>query len=161
MMPDRVAEMAKFAEGEKNVRAFLKVIRWAEFYPHGNLGSDYRRRYGGSELKDLKDHPMDQTERWGRKSSASGAYMITKETWVEYKKKLGLTDFSADSQDRVAIAIIKQAKAYDLIREGKIEDAVKKLNKRWSSLPGGSQHQAGVTMEKTLEQFRAYRVEEP
>lgn len=86
MMPDRVEEMAKFAEGDKNVRAFLKVIRWAEFYPHGNLGSDYRRRYGGSELNDLKDHPMNQTERWGKKSSASGAYMITKETWVEYKK---------------------------------------------------------------------------
>ncbi|SIN80731.1 Muramidase (phage lambda lysozyme) [Singulisphaera sp. GP187] len=161
MMPDRVAEMATFAEGEKNVRAFLKVIRWAEFYPHGNLGSDYRRRYGGSELKDLKDHPMDQTERWGKKSSASGAYMITKETWVEYQKKLGLTDFSADSQDRVAIAIIKQVKAYDLIREGKVEDALKKLNKRWSSLPGGSQQQAGVTLDKTLEQFRAYRAEEP
>lgn len=161
MMPDRVEEIAKFAECDKNVRAFLKVIRWAEFYPHGNLGSDYRRRYGGSELKDLKDHPMDQTERWGRKSSASGAYMITVDTWIEYKKKLGLTDFSADSQDRVAIAIIKQSKAYELVREGKIEEAVKKLNKRWSSLPGGSQHQAGVTMATTLEQYRIYRAEEP
>lgn len=104
---------------------------------------------------------MDKTERWHHKSSASGAYMITTETWLEYKTKLGLTDFGPDSQDSVAIAIIKQEQAYDDVREAKVEVAIKKLNKRWSSLPGGSQHQTGVTLEKAMEQFKSFKTAGP
>ena len=76
-------------------------------------------------------------------------------TYDEFKKKLGLKDFSPESQDKIALALVKQAGGIELIAAGKIEEAIKKLNRRWSSLPGGVHSR--IKMEAALEKYTAYQ----
>lgn len=141
------------AAADDNVQAFLHVIRWAEFYPHGNQSDDYYRMYGGETFSDTSDHPRKKVTKWGHTSTAAGAYMILEGTYDGYKKKLGLADFSPVSQDRIAVDIITSSGALDLVKAGKVEEAIKKLRGQWTSLPGAAQAQAGVTMEKALAVF--------
>lgn len=138
-----------------NIAAFLKLLRWCENYPHEPTAANYKTMYGGGTLDNLDDHPRKTVTKWGHTSSAAGAYQITVATFDEFKKKLGLKDFSPDSQDKIALAIIKGAGALDLIEQGKIEDAAKKLNRRWSSLPGGSQSR--IKMDAALAKFAEYQ----
>lgn len=138
-----------------NAAAFLKLLRWCENYPHEPTDADYRRMYGGGTLDNLNDHPRTTVTKWGHTSSAAGAYQITVDTYDEFKKKLGLKDFSSEAQDKIALAIIKGAGALDLINQGQIEDAIKKLNRRWSSLPGGAQSR--IKMDTALSKFTEYQ----
>jgi len=148
-------------EADKNVRAFLKLIRWAEYYPNGGLSdSDYFLQYGNNRLTDLSDHPRQKITKWGKTSTAAGAYGITEETWDQFKKKLKLEDFKGPSQDQVAIALIREVKALALIRQGKIEEAIPKLTNRWSSLPGAAQARKEVTMESARKQFQIFKEKE-
>lgn len=138
-----------------NTAAFLKLLRWCEHYPHEPSVQDYKTMSGGGTLDNLDDHPRKTVTKWGKKSSAAGAYQITVATFDEYKKKLGLKDFSAESQDKITLAIIKQESALDLIVAGQIEDAIKKLKGRWSSLPGGVHSR--IKMDAALEKYAAYQ----
>lgn len=138
-----------------NTKAFLKLLRWCEHYPHEPNEANYKTMYGGGMLTNLSDHPRKRVKKWGKTSSAAGAYQITVDTYDEFKKKLALKDFSADSQDKIALEIIKGASALDLIKEGKVEDAIKKLTGRWSSLPGGVHSR--IKMDEALKKFAVYQ----
>lgn len=140
-----------------NITAFLKLLRWCEHHPKEPADVDYRTMYGGGILPDLKDHPRKTVTKWGNTSSAAGAYQITVATFDEYKKKLQLPDFSAASQDKIAMAIIKAEGALTLIEAGQIENAVKKLKGRWSSLPGGKHSK--LSMETVLAKFQIYKAQ--
>ncbi len=137
-----------------NINAFLLAIRWAESHPKEPNALNYRTMYGGSTFTDMRDHPRKVNTRWGKSSTAAGAYMVTVETYDEFRKKLGLKDFSAKSQDAIAVGIIRQAHALDLINQGKFADAVVKLRSRWSSLPGGKQTK--ISMQQFLDQVDSY-----
>ena len=138
-----------------NTTAFLKLLRWCEHYPHEPSEKNYKTMYGGGTLANLNDHPRTPVTKWKKTSSAAGAYQITVATYDEFKIKLGLKDFSAESQDKIALAIIKQAGALELINQGKIEEAIRKLNRRWSSLPGGVHSR--ITMEAALKKYAEYQ----
>ena len=138
-----------------NTAAFLKLLRWCEHYPHEPGVQDYKIMYGGGTLDNLDDHPRKTVTKWGKTSSAAGAYQITVATYDEFKKKLGLKDFSAESQDKIALALVKQAGGIELISAGKIEDAIKKLNRRWSSLPGGVHSR--IKMDAALQKYAEYQ----
>lgn len=148
-------------QDEKNINAFLKLIRWCEHYPHEPNELNYKTMYGGEILKSLEDHPHRTVTRWGNTSSAAGAYQITQGTFDEYKGKLGLKDFSPESQDKIATQIIKEKRgkdgktALDLINVGQIELAINLLTGRWTSLPGGKQSQ--VKMADALKKFDEYK----
>ena len=145
----------------KNITAFLKLIRWCEHYPHEPNDLNYKTMYGGEILTSLADHPHRTVTKWGNTSSAAGAYQITQKTFDEYKLKLGLTDFSPESQDKIAMQIIKEKRAsdgktaLDLINEGQIETALTLLTGRWTSLPGGKQSQ--VKMPDALKKFEEFK----
>ena len=139
------------AQQEKNVEAFLHVIRWAEFYPSGDRDSDYTTMYGGGSFTDTSDHPRTKVTKWGHTSTAAGAYMILESTWDEIQKKLSLPDFSAASQDKMALELIRRRHALGRIQEGKFESAVAKLRLEWSSLPGASQSR--VTLEQARKKY--------
>jgi len=49
---------------------------------------------------------------------------------------LGLPDFSPDSQDKIAIQMIKECHALSSIEEGRINEALMLCRSRWASLPG-------------------------
>jgi len=145
-----------------NELAFLSMIRHAE----GTTGANgYRKRFGGGFFSGFVDHPriaVQFVDGAGRKlwTSAAGAYQFmavspipnaygkfTKvDTWDRVARKLGLTDFSPDSQDRAALYLIDEAGALNDVRAGRFADAVHKVRKIWASLPGAGYAQP----EKTL-----------
>lgn len=112
------------------IRAMLNVIRTAE-------GADYNTRVGGGKFSDLSKKPGQKVyiKSINDYSSAEGAYQFLNKTWDGVSKKLGLKDFSPQSQDLAAVYLIKQRGAVDDILNDNFESAINKLSLEWASLP--------------------------
>ena len=126
----------------KNVQAFLSVIRHAE----GTSGPNgYRTLFGGKLFSDFSKHPNIKVPFRNTYSTAASAYQILNRTWIIYKAKLGLTDFSPASQDKVAIELIRGEKALDDVIAGRFDTAIDKCQNIWASLPDvkGGEKNAG------------------
>jgi len=99
-------------------------------------GADYNTIVGGSTFDDFSKHPgIVGVETKEGKSTAAGKYQITKTTYDTYAPKLGIKDFSKDSQDALAEAIIKDKGALQDIESGDWKAANEKLGSTWASLP--------------------------
>jgi len=120
------------------IKAFLEVISWAE----GTGGADgYRTHFGYEKFDDFSDHPRKVKSADGHHSDAAGKYQAMSFTWDRIAKKIGLKDFSPQSQDLFAIELLKESGAYDLIMQGNIEAAIYAASPTWASFPkqdGGS-----------------------
>lgn len=86
---------------EQQQAAMLRAIREME------SGGRYNALYGPNKsFEDMSRHPDVRTPigpaTEGNYTSAAGAYQFISPTWATYAKKLGLTDFSAASQDKAA-----------------------------------------------------------
>ncbi len=152
------------------VQAFLRLIRSAENQDEGDRESDYHKlvgdRPGSSGSIARLDHYPDRMVRQEiggstTESSAVGAYQITEHTWHEAVASLAaegvsVGDFSAPSQDRVAEQIIQEHQALDLVRAGKMEQAVARLRGTWVSLPGGVEQAPGLDMTEARRRFDQY-----
>lgn len=127
-------------------RALLNAISGPE--SKGN----YDVIFGGQKFADYSDHPridvaITSGPNAGKTSSAAGKYQFLKGTWDQYKKKLGLKDFSPESQDKAAWALAQDA--YRDSTGGDLSEALtsgdpqiiagvgKALAPIWTSLPGG------------------------
>lgn len=118
---------------ERNVRAFLLMIQFAE----GTYGPNaYRMLYGGTLFPDYSRHPNTKITKWGLTSTAAGAYQFKHSTWTEVAQKNGLRDFSPQSQDAGALALVKGKGALQDVKDGRIAQAIYKVRKVWASLPG-------------------------
>lgn len=125
-----------------NLQAFLAMIRYAE----GTSGANgYRTLFGGGLFTSFTDHPRvkvletrDEFVRNGKRdyTTAAGAYQILASTWDDVRGILGLPDFSPASQDRAAAFLIRRRGALADVYAGRFDEAVKKCNKEWASLPG-------------------------
>lgn len=120
-----------------NLQAFLAMIRYAE----GTSGANgYRTLFGGGLFTSFDDHPREAvTARLGGSSitsTAAGAYQILERTWDDVRRVLSLPDFSPASQDRAAAFLIRRRGALADVYAGRFEEAVKKCNREWASLPG-------------------------
>lgn len=83
------------------------------------------------------DHPRIEIKLNNNLSStAAGRYQILRRYYDAYKTQLGLPDFSPDSQDKIAIQLIRECGALDMVGRGKFDLAVEKCRSRWASLPG-------------------------
>ena len=140
-----------------NLKAFLKSIRWAE---GTDVKDGYKKLFGGSLFSDFSDHPnvkKGYTDLSGKSitTSAAGAYQFIFSTWKGLQKKLGLTDFSPENQDKAAVANIAQTGTLDLIIAGKIKEALqsKKLSAQWASLPYASANQPTKKESDFLKQY--------
>lgn len=127
-----------------NVRKFLMLITFTE-------GTDrqktpYNELFGFSNFTDFSKHPEIIIKTPNYSSSAAGRYQILKNT----AKFLKMKDFTPESQDLAAIALIKQAKAYDNVLAGEWEKAIGKTNKVWASLPGSPYGQPTHKMQDAL-----------
>jgi lysozyme len=73
-------------------------------------------------------------------SSAAGKYQIIRKTYAGAAAAMGLTDFSENTQDLLAIELIRQRGAMNYILAGDIEGALKNSNLKfeWASIPGNS-----------------------
>lgn len=136
-----------------NVQAFLKMIRYAE----GTSGvNGYKTLFGGKLFNDYSKHPNVKVPFFNRAtgkqdySTAAGAYQFLYKTWIALQVKLGLPDFSPNSQDLAAIEKIRERGALDLVIAGKFEQAVQKVSKEWASMPGAGYAQP----EKKIAQLK-------
>jgi len=150
---------AQSDQAAANEAAFLLTIRTAE----GTAGPNgYRTLFGGSLFSGFSDHPR-QAMRYGDLwTSAAGAYQFmaisplpygrfTKvNTWDRIKQRLGLPDFSPESQDLAALELIREAGAAGDVRAGRFDEAIRKVRGIWASLPGAGYGQP----EKSLATLR-------
>lgn len=127
---------------QSNTKKFLHALSKAE-------GADYDTIVGyKSKITDYSRHPqiIGLVTKEGP-STAAGKYQITGTTFKEFAPKAGVTDFSPESQDKLALAIIEQEGALEDIQSGNFRAAVGKLGGRWASLPSSKYSQPTRTME--------------
>jgi len=139
--------------GGANVCAFLDLIAWAEGTDNGIQPTNddgYDVIVGGALFRDYSDHPRRSVRlpALGISSTAAGRYQILSRYWDHYRASLGLAGgFTPENQDRVALQLIRECRALDDIRAGRIELAIRKCRSRWASLPGAGygqhEHQVG------------------
>lgn len=161
-----VPDVPDVGQAGYNVQAFLDMLRVAEGTAGGN---GYRTMFGGALFGwgDFADHPrraVQFTDKLGRTAytSAAGAYQFMAvspvpgggftrvDTWDRIAAKLGLPDFSPDSQDRAAVELIRESGALDAVRAGEFDRAVHQVRRTWASLPGAGYGQP----EKSLTDLR-------
>lgn len=101
--------------------------------------------YGGSTFNDYSAHPREfvtikSGPNKGKKSSAAGKYQITSTTYDRVAPKLGITDFSPASQQKIALYLAREKYGPNLaadLKAGKVAQVGRALKGVWTSLPGG------------------------
>lgn len=145
-----------------NVRAMFAVIRRGE----GTSGPNgYRTLYGGGLFDSFADHPNIAVTKWGRTSTAAGAYQILSrgpDVWTETKNAMGLKDFSPASQDLAALGRIAMRGVLADVLAGRLEKAIQGNGSRghglrweWASLPGSPYGQGTISLETARSVFAA------
>jgi len=140
------------AAGGANVLAFLDLIAWSEGTDNGRQPTrdhGYDVVVGGELFASYADHPrrsvyLPSLDIW---STAAGRYQILSRYWDHYRASLGLVGgFTPENQDRIALQLIRECRALDDIKAGRIEQAIHKCRSRWASLPGAGygQHEHAV-----------------
>lgn len=147
--------MLEEALKNSNVRAFLRMIRYGE----GTTDQDgYRRMFGGKLFDSFADHPR-QVQTFPLKkggtlsSSAAGAYQFLTRTWDGLVRQYGFPSFSPEYQDLGGVALIKGRKALEDVIAGRFEQAVKKCNREWASLPESPYGQPTTTMAQAKQHY--------
>ncbi len=120
---------------ESNVRKFLDFLGAAE-------GATYNTIVGGGNFTSYDKHPgkVGLVTKDGP-STAAGKYQITKTTYDDVAPKLGITDFSPASQDRIALYLLQRNRSLDDVRTGNYEAAISKNGGTWASLPSSPYNQ--------------------
>ena len=95
-----------------------------------------------------KDHPRKLVTLSGSlKSTAAGRYQILAHIFDYYKPFLQLHDFGHESQNAIAIQLIKERKALEPIELGQVELAINRCATCWASLPGSLYQQHTNSMD--------------
>jgi muramidase (phage lysozyme) len=142
-------------------KALLDAIGVGE--SHGDYTSMFTGHGPTRHFSDFSQHPNspDQIVRGpnaGKWSSAAGKYQFIKGTWDDEQKRLGLKDFSPESQDRAAWDLAqrtyKEKTGGDLtgaLRKGDVGSVGPALHGQWTSLPGGIE--ATASQQKLQERY--------
>lgn len=150
----RLAENREYLKNA-NVQAFLKAISDAE-------GGGYDFKYGAIKGKrkdpwrftDYSTHPGAGCDGV---TTAAGMYQINEATWQDHGEgRMGLTDFTPETQDLIAVSILRGLGVIDKIKDGDLEAGLSQASKPWAALPMG-QGQAGRHNQThvTYEHFKA------
>lgn len=145
--------MARLSGISRNLNAFLDMIAVSEGTA-GKGDDGYNILVGGSVFHGYESHPNATVDLGRVKSSAAGRYQILKGIWAHYQITLDLPDFSPESQDKVAIRLIKECGALDEIEAGKIVRAIYLCRSRWASLPGAGYGQRENRIDRLLVAFK-------
>jgi muramidase (phage lysozyme) len=146
--------MARLPGISKNLSAFLDTIAVSEgTFGKGDDGYDIL--CGGERFHSYKHHPNIKVHipKLGIDSTAAGRYQILFRYAQAYSQQLGLTDFSPESQDQIAIQMIKECGALDEIVRGDIAKAIRLCRSRWASFPGAGYGQHENKLNKLIEAF--------
>lgn len=142
----------------RNIQAFLDMISYAEGTDRYGDERGYNVLVGGELFQSYEDHPnvLVDLPRYGIKSTAAGRYQILHRYWKHYKKQLDLPDFSPPCQDAYAVQQIKERRAYDDVKAGRIEGAIEKCSNIWASFPGANYGQREESMQALSERWREF-----
>ncbi len=129
------------AYANPNMRKMLNLIASSEGVKHG-----YNTLFGNQQFNNLAAHPnvrkaFRQTDGATNYTTAAGRYQFLNSTWNNLAKQYGFRDFSPQSQDLGAVALIAQRGALDDVLNGRWESAIGKLGKEWASLPSSTYKQ--------------------
>jgi muramidase (phage lysozyme) len=120
---------------DPNVAAYLKAIAASE-------GGGYDFKYGAVTGK--KNDPWRFTDTsthpgagFGGRTTAAGMYQITVDTWRQFGGKMGLTDFTPNTQDLIAVDMLRTIGVIDKIKVGDVAGAMPKAALKWAALPEG------------------------
>lgn len=147
--------MARLKGISKNLNSFLDMIAFSEgTLDHGDDG--YNIIVGYKQFDDYSNHPNVLVDLGrGLKSTAAGRYQVLYRIYAAYKKQLKLKDFSPESQDKIAIQLIKECAALDDIENGRIQKAIYLCASRWASLPGNNYGQKQNLIHHLIAQYEA------
>ncbi|MEB3793660.1 glycoside hydrolase family 104 protein [Acinetobacter sp. IK22] len=118
-----------------NARKMLDLIAATE-----GVKYSYNTLFGNQKIDDLSWHPnikkpFTQTDGQVKYTTAAGRYQFLKDTWDGVAKQYGLKDFSPQSQDLGALALLAQNGALPYVLKGDFNTAIKKSGSTWASLP--------------------------
>lgn len=120
---------------DPNVAAYLKAIAASE-------GGGYDFKYGA--VKGKKNDPWRFTDTsthpgagFGGRTTAAGMYQITVDTWRQFGGKMGLSDFTPNTQDLIAVDMLRTIGVIDKIKAGDVAGAMPKAALKWAALPEG------------------------
>lgn len=142
----------------RNLSAFLYLLGYSEL---GSMVDWPEQGYNvivGSTpqkpilMKSYDKHPNVLVK--AHNSTAAGRYQILNRYALAYQKQLNLPDFGPESQDRIAIQLIRECKALDDIEHGRIEQAIIKCKSRWASLPGAGYGQRENKLSALVQRFK-------
>ncbi|WP_111818280.1 glycoside hydrolase family 24 protein [Acinetobacter baumannii] len=118
-----------------NARKMLDLIAATEGVKYG-----YNTLFGNQKIDNLSWHPsikkpFTQTDGQIKYTTAAGRYQFLKDTWDGVARQYGLKDFSPQSQDLGALALLAQNGALPYVLKGDFNTAIKKSGSTWASLP--------------------------
>ncbi|RSN88710.1 glycoside hydrolase family 24 protein [Acinetobacter nosocomialis] len=118
-----------------NARKMLDLIAAAEGVKYG-----YNTLFGNQRIDNLSAHPnikkpFKQTDGQVKYTTAAGRYQFLKDTWNGLARQYGIKDFSPQSQDFGALALLAQNGALPYVLKGDFNTAIKKSGSTWASLP--------------------------
>lgn len=155
-----MAKLSYSASGGASINAFLDLISWSEGTSTIAASDDgYNVLYGGGLFKSYQDHPrLKLTFPINGKpvtSTAAGRYQLLARYWDAYRVSLRLVGgFTPENQDRVALQQIRECRALDDIKAGRIAEAIAKCSNIWASFPGNTYGQNPHRLEKLLAQWQ-------
>jgi len=139
-----------------NVAAFLDMIAYSEG-TKGKGDDGYNEIVGGTFFKSYSDHPRQIIQvNKNLKSSAAGRYQELIHNFDVYKNQLHLSDFSPIAQDAIAIQQIKECKAFQLIVDGYIQQAIMLCAHIWASFPGAGYNQHENKIDNLIAKFKEF-----
>ncbi|WP_257226782.1 MULTISPECIES: glycoside hydrolase family 104 protein [unclassified Acinetobacter] len=138
-----MAKLSQIQQAYANprVRKYLDFIAEAEGVQHG-----YNTLFGNQRFNNLGAHPnvrksFKQTDGATNHTTAAGRYQFLNGTWNNLAKQYGFRDFSPQSQDLGAIALLAQNGALPYILKGDFSTAIQKSGRTWASLPSSTYKQ--------------------
>lgn len=160
---DRVDAIYNDATQLANARDYLNMLASSEGTA-GRGDRGYNVMFRGDLINDYSRHPNmmhTYTDKNGKQggSTAAGRYQFLYKTYNEMAKRLGITDFSPESQDKVAIALMLE-KGVDFSDGADFGRNVAKINNVWTSLAGsslGMQHHSVRSFQQNLDAFNQSR----
>ena len=138
-----------------NIAAFLDTIAFSEGTLKYGHEDGYNVLVGGGLFTSYKTHPRKLVDlpKLGIKSTAAGRYQIMARYFKPYADLLLLSDFSPESQDRIALQMIKEQGALKNVIDGEIPYAIDKCANIWASFPGAGYKQHEHKLEVLLAKF--------
>lgn len=132
------------------IRALLATIRRYE------SGDDYSVLYGGGHFSDFSRHPNVRVPftnpATGKAdfSTAAGAYQINFPTYVDFAARMGVSDFTPETQDAMALAILRNLGAVRALENNDVPLAFTLAGRRWASMPGSTAQQGAKSINTVV-----------